>query len=129
MLNSRRILITIFALGLMFPPSWVLCVEAGGEVRVERMVVECCDGEAGPGGAPIAAAPGANDCGDCRDVAVPTSIHRSKRVQDDCAASFCATAPLVCLLPIQHRETVRFPIAHRPSQETLAALASVVILR
>jgi hypothetical protein len=126
MLNSRRILIALFALGLMFPPSWVLCVEASGEVRVESTTVACCEGEDTPDTTPATAVRDTEDCNDCRDVALSMSLHRSKSSHEACATPSRVDLPLTVLLPAPRRAPAQ---VSRPSHEILTRLASVVILR
>ena len=133
MLITRRIRITIlafFALGIVFPPSWVLCMEPTGEVRVEYAGIECCDVATDPSAARAAMTRGTDDCDGCRDVAVSLPALRSTRMHTGPADALIATTAMPAgLPPVLQLTRTTFRAAPRPTDPTLAILATTVILR
>lgn len=91
----KRILVLAFAVSSLLKPSLVLCVESGGDVRVERPSADCCESSAES--LPLAidySLP--DDCDGCLDFSLATHSLKSKRTT---AAELCVSCTLasVCV--------------------------------
>ncbi len=74
----KRILVIAFAVSSLVKPSLVLCVESGGDVRVERPSAACCESSAES--LPLAISPSTpDDCDGCLDFSLATHLLTSKR--------------------------------------------------
>lgn len=133
MLGKRRIrqlVFTILVVGLVCPPSSVLCVEPTGEVRVEYTAVACCAAGTGTLEALAVVTDNDNDCDGCRDVALSLTALRSTRAQADRAAT--ATTPSTGHAPLHlilQAPLHAFRAAQPPLDPALAVLTSTVIRR
>lgn len=86
----KRILVLAFAVSSLLKPSLVLCVESGGDVRVERPSADCCESSAES--LPLAidySLP--DDCDGCLDFSLATHSLKSKRTT---AADLCVSGTL-----------------------------------
>ena len=91
----KRILVLAFAVSSLLKPSLVLCVESGGDVRVERPSADCC--ESSVESLPLAIDHSAqDDCDGCLDFSLATNSLTSKRTT---AADLCVSCALasVCV--------------------------------
>ena len=93
----KRILVIAFAVSSLVKPSLVLCVESGGDVRVERPSAVCCESSAESLPLAIDHSP-PDDCDGCLDFSLATHSLTSKRTT---AADLCVTGVLasVCAAP------------------------------
>jgi hypothetical protein len=131
MSNSRRTRIAIFSLfmvGFIFPPSWVLCVEPSGEVHVEQARITCCASAAGSSGARFASTID-SDCEGCLDIAPSVDALRFARTKATVAGALIASSGVRNPLPTGGpARAVFYAPPHLPDPQ-LAHLSTTVILR
>ncbi|HEX5133146.1 MAG TPA: hypothetical protein VFX92_11760 [Candidatus Krumholzibacteria bacterium] len=128
---SRRIRSAIFvflALGLVFPPSWVLCVEPTGEVHVEAPGTPCCATIGNPGGGTTLVPGGDDGCDGCQDIAPANQALRSTR---SVMTAVSAPAPVAHVAHALLAATTRtsFRATTTPRDPGLALLSTTIILR
>lgn len=120
----KRILVIAFAVSSLLKPSLVLCVESGGDVRVERPSAMCCESSAES--LPLAidyAATG--DCDGCLDFALATHSLTSKRTTaDDLTVAGLCTC--VCVTPSDAARALPAHIATHRSSLFLATTTTVL---
>ena len=109
----NRILVIAFALSSLLKPGLVLCVEAGGEVRMERPTAICC--EATTEQLPLSIEHSTpDDCDGCLDFSlIPHSLTSKRTAAADCL--FADASSLVSIAPLDAPVTTFAYETHRPS--------------
>jgi hypothetical protein len=120
----KRILVIAFAVSSLLKPSLVLCVESGGDVRVERPSALCCESSAAS--LPLALDHSAtDDCDGCLDFSLATHSLTSKRTTvDDLYVT--GMPAFLCVMPSAAASALPATLAMHRSSLFLATATTVL---
>ena len=121
----KQILVLAFAVSSLLKPSLVLCVESGGDVRVERPSADCCESSAES--SPLAIDNSStDDCDGCLDFSLATHSLTSKRTTATDLRVSCTFAS-VCVAPCDAASAL--PASIETQRSSLFPATTTTILR